>query len=241
MVYIPPENSRFYKNEIMDDLVQEIFDMCSRFNKVYIMGDFNARTSDMVDYIASDSFLMGYFHIYNNSSVPVARTTQDHGRPNNHGFKLIDICKSNHLLIVNGRKGSDLGLGKCTSKEVSVVDYLLVSYDAFDSISKFEVFDFDPIMSDVHCGITFCIKPFLRDVLRPKTVTHRTLKWNEEKVDDFKSNIDTNKVQEIYDALIGVHNLTVERNNFINSIANKISQVFIESANSTFGFRRMLT
>ena len=46
---------------------------------------------------------------------------------NNYGFRLLDFCKTVDVAIVNGRAGSDASIGKCPCKNVSVVDYALVS------------------------------------------------------------------------------------------------------------------
>ena len=69
---------------------------------------------------------------------------------NNYGFRLLDFCKTVDIAIVNGRAGSDASIGKCTCKNVSVVDYALVSSDLFPLISDFAVFDFCELYSDVH-------------------------------------------------------------------------------------------
>ena len=46
-----------------------------------------------------------------------------------------------------------VNIGKCTCKNVSVVDYALVSSDLFPLISDFAVLDFCELYSDVHCPI----------------------------------------------------------------------------------------
>ena len=69
---------------------------------------------------------------------------------NNYGFRLLDFCKTVDVAIVNGRAGSDASIGKCTCKNVSVVDYALVSSDLFPLISDFAVFNFCELYSDVH-------------------------------------------------------------------------------------------
>ena len=61
--------------------------------------------------------------------------------------------QNGNVAIVNGRAGSDASIGKCTCKNVSVVDYALVSSDLFPLISDFAVLDFCELYSDVHCPI----------------------------------------------------------------------------------------
>ena len=59
---------------------------------------------------------------------------------------------------MNGRLGSDKGIGKVTSKECSVVDYAITSLVMLPYFRKFEILDFDPIYSDVHCAVSFPIE-----------------------------------------------------------------------------------
>eukprot|EP00745_Piridium_sociabile_P007540 TRINITY_DN14980_c0_g1_i9.p1 TRINITY_DN14980_c0_g1~~TRINITY_DN14980_c0_g1_i9.p1 ORF type:complete len:145 (-),score=16.86 TRINITY_DN14980_c0_g1_i9:372-761(-) len=70
-----------------------------------------------------------------------------------YGFKMIDFCKTVNAVILNGCCGSDAGIGKCTCKDVSVVDYAIVSPDLITSVDDFKVLEFCELFSDVHCPI----------------------------------------------------------------------------------------
>ncbi|CAB4003557.1 Hypothetical predicted protein [Paramuricea clavata] len=52
-VYIPPEKSVYFENEIFDELKNDIVSFESRGN-VMILGDFNARTCKLEDFISND-------------------------------------------------------------------------------------------------------------------------------------------------------------------------------------------
>ena len=54
--------------------------------------------------------------------------------------------------------GSDKGIGKGISKNFSVVDYAIASPLLLPYFRKFEILDFDPIYSDVHCAVSFSIE-----------------------------------------------------------------------------------
>lgn len=54
---------------------------------------------------------------------------------------------------MNGRAGSDCGVGKVTCKNASVVDYMLGSPSIYPHIVDFFVDDFDECLSDVHCAV----------------------------------------------------------------------------------------
>ena len=43
-------------------------------------------------------------------------------------------------------------LEKKTCKDVSLVDYFLLFSDVFSAIKYFDILDYNPLFSDVHCG-----------------------------------------------------------------------------------------
>ena len=45
-------------------------------------------------------------HKLESYSVPITRNSQDLGKVNSHGIKLLDICKTHNLCIANGRQTS---------------------------------------------------------------------------------------------------------------------------------------
>ena len=73
---------------------------------------------------------------------------------NNYGRRLLKLCKSTGILIAYGRCGKDIYIGKHTCKDISLLDYLLLSQHSFSDIKCFEVHDFDPILVDVHSCLT---------------------------------------------------------------------------------------
>ena len=73
---------------------------------------------------------------------------------NARGKDLLDVCKLNDFLIMNGRKVGDL-FGSCTSHQwngSSVVDYFLAPNTFSQKILNFSVDKFVPWISD-HCPI----------------------------------------------------------------------------------------
>ena len=67
------------------------------------------------------------------------------------GRRLIGMCRSLNLIIMNGRFGKDKQIGKKTCKDSSTVDYIIISTNLAEYVSDFDVLDFDPILSDIHC------------------------------------------------------------------------------------------
>ena len=85
---------------------------------VMLTGDFNARSSKLEDFISND----GNKHLndFNRNNNQKSRENFD-STINNHGKRIIDICKIHDLRILNGRTKGD-SLGRPTFHGTSVVD-----------------------------------------------------------------------------------------------------------------------
>ena len=138
--------------------------------KICLIGDFNARTGKLKEFICLDNFLANHndfddetrqsleeCNVLIDSNIPLERTSVDN-HCNNYGYKLIDLCRNNNLFIVNGR----IGESRLTCKDSSTVDYVICSAVLFQSVKNFFVHDFCNLYSDVHCAISF-------DVINLKT------------------------------------------------------------------------
>ena len=171
-VYFPPDGSRFYDDHCYDYLVRSIHKHHDIENDLMlIVGDFNSRSGILNDIEKTDLSLLKHAttcpeiyeatdtrRLLEMNDVPLKQSSQDKGRPNALGYQLIDFCKNNDMIILNGRLGSDKGVGKVTSKEWSVLDYAIASPLMLPYIRKFEILDFDPIYSDVHCAVSLSIE-----------------------------------------------------------------------------------
>ena len=63
-------------------------------------------------------------------NVPLDRASEDIGRCNTYGYKLINFCKNNSLFILNGRIniGSDKGLSKVTCNNNNIIIIIKFAY-----------------------------------------------------------------------------------------------------------------
>jgi hypothetical protein len=68
---------------------------------------------------------------------------------NGYGEFLLEICKSNNLLIVNGRLGDNIS-GKVTCKGTSTVDYFICDYSLKQHIHNMQVVEQNSLYSDVN-------------------------------------------------------------------------------------------
>lgn len=122
-----------------------------------ITGDANACTSNLPDYVEIDQFLFKevlgeviQVGVYNNTLPQESKVRNSTcNKINKVGRKLLDICKTNNLLIVNGRLNPDI-TGKKTFRGVSLIDYTICTQSLFSSFKHFEVTELDPLFSDGH-------------------------------------------------------------------------------------------
>ena len=171
--YIPCEGSNFYENDLFDQIEHDVCLLQNNYNvPICLVGDFNARTATLSDFLDIEpevARITGFDQCNNHSvtkeifmemGIPIERHNQDPST-NNKGRKLIELCHSSDLQIVNGRVGEDRGIGKLTCYNTnggtSTIDYIVASDLLFPNITNFEVDIFDSCMSDVHCPVTMTL------------------------------------------------------------------------------------
>ena len=127
---------------------------------ICIAGDRNARTATSKDYLEvsdhENEYLCNEMSL-NSCDIQQSRNIVDKV-VNNYGNRLLTLCKTLEVFIVNGRLGEDANRGKLTCNNVSLVDYFICSPLIFPTVSNFEVLDFDPLLSDIHCAVTLTLK-----------------------------------------------------------------------------------
>ena len=162
VVYIPPENSKYYDISMFDDIATDLIMLKNVYNlPVCLLGDFNARTgaeSELLEYEelidCSNNHFIDKSESWVNQPFPshvisLKRKNCD-TVVNNHGHKFLEICKNFNLVITNGRVGTDRHRGDFTCANVSTIDYCAVSSDLIHFLDDFEVDIFDPLLSDKH-------------------------------------------------------------------------------------------
>ena len=244
VVYIPPENSRFLINDELMTLEMEITETCSKHKYIVLTGDFNARLSNLPDYTPRDTFLSDLFdfdsqteHFFNpvselaNYSVTCDRTSKD-TKTNNNGFRLLEICKNNNLFLVNGRIGCDENVGNFTYRNVSVLDYSIVSLDMFEFYQDFEVVEMDPLFSDGHCLLRSVLRfdLFLPNEENIQIGPPYKPKWKPEYCNDFIQHIDCTKINSL---LTTWENTDISKDT-INFVTNQIGQIFENATSKAF-------
>ena len=145
----PSKNQKAQNIDFFTEFNEEINIFNSR-GIVLVQGNLNARTGQDKDYIEYDKFDQHFVQNLNNQHT---RNSEDL-TINPRGKELLDVCKLNDILIMNGRKIGDL-FGKFTSHQwngSSVVDYAITSNEFSKNVLEFAVGEFVPWISD-HCPI----------------------------------------------------------------------------------------
>ncbi|KAL7402199.1 hypothetical protein ABVT39_011223 [Epinephelus coioides] len=161
--YVPPYMSRYSNSGILDDLTQVIIELSVDTNYILVCGDMNAHTYEREDWIIDEEEIDE--EEYNEETVCTAKMLEladiplrrksvdickDYG---GNGTVLLDMCKNLVLCIINGRCGEDKYVGKATSTDHTVIDYMIVSLSTLSRIKQFYVDDFDCLLSDKHCVV----------------------------------------------------------------------------------------
>jgi hypothetical protein len=176
--YVLPENSArlaYQSVHTFDRIEAHIADIVNQNSdaRFLLVGDLNARTSDRFDYIVDD--MSEHVPLPDDYivDVPVCSRASRDTVINSNGTRLLELCKSTGLRIVNGRKGTDANIGHftcITARGKSLVDYVVCSDQLLDNIISFNVGDIHPY-SD-HCAIDFNLAVAYND---PELVKRETV------------------------------------------------------------------
>ena len=169
-LYVSPQGSTHISSrDSIWGLLEEEITKFSQKGPVILIGDFNARTGSMPDYILHDSLECTQLPPDYIPDCPLARYSEDNIL-NGYGRELLNLCQGSKLRIVNGRVGLDKGIGKYTcftKRGKSVVDYVLASSEFLKSFYLFEVGALSEV-SD-HCPLLFELRLKVRIQIVSKT------------------------------------------------------------------------
>ena len=237
-MYILPTQSKVLKQDEIDffELLEIGIEKYCNLGKIYAIGDFNSRTSNCSDILDFDKYLEDDELLINHNSVnTTTRVNRDHVLDSN-GARLLHLCQTTGLVIANGRLLSDSQLGEFTfcshAGRTSVVDYLLLNYSDFDSISEFKILNFNEF-SD-HAPILFSIKTktcaFQNSNDNHNTHAQSNITWEESKVTEFRHML-LNNIEPLHSVLDDVFNSTTN----IDDVVTSFTSHLYERAHSIFG------
>ena len=195
IAYVSPEGSSIYRDEnngilLLENnlsLIKNKYNECS----LYLAGDFNARTSDLLDYIPDDNLRYVYNMDvdYNSDMFDLHRNNTDCERYNLFGKSLIELCCSFDVHIINGRVHNDIqgNITCCANGGRSVVDYHIISSQLFPYISFFNVEELDcsdhfPLLARI--SIPMYMNP-REENLPSKVLSYDSFIWQDRFAGDF--------------------------------------------------------
>ncbi|CAC5408710.1 unnamed protein product [Mytilus coruscus] len=258
-VYIPPENSKYASKEVFTKIEDELLHLQDNRCNIALLGDFNAKARTLVDFVVpddslfevldnfDDNELLVYLYDYQKlllHNISLSRFSEDTSSVNNYRYKLLDFCKRLNIYIGNSRlNGNDKSIGKKTCKDVSLVDYFLISSNVFPYVKSFDVLDYNPLYSDVHCGLSVYLHSNVKKNTTKQNVGHCSksnyIKWNAAKQDEFVEAIFSSQLS--FGELDTIFNEECEGNqvkNVIDKAVNKIGEIFRNTAKSIFGSKK---
>ena len=168
--YIPPQNSIYFDNQM--EMIETDIITYSNQGKIIIMGDLNARVGNEPDYITNDE-LDDFIPLPDSYCVDEITKIRAHcdAFVNECGKRLLELCISSNLRIMNGRFIGD-SMGRFTyysTLGASTIDYGICDKSILNLIKHFSVFPLTEY-SD-HCQIAFSILCFTNNTHKSKNST----------------------------------------------------------------------
>ena len=252
IIYVPPESSNYSSVDAFSEIELEFQRLNKNSEFICLLGDMNARTGILPDYVdlnANDDFFeqnvldiseftdvtilddMGLSRLRNSPDTVI----------NSFGRKLISFCKDNNLFIFNGRVGKDK-IGMSTSKNNSVIDYVVGTSLLLQIVHDFEIFEFNKLYSDVHSPLALTLR--LNDSFSGKKSTNkksfpRIKPWKQEKSELFKSNIDQEKLASLHSNLLDAISDTETVVKYdIDTFIQEVTSILLQSAEQTLGTQK---
>jgi hypothetical protein len=139
-----------------------------------------------------------------------------------------------HIIGNSTLNGNGKTVEKKTYKDVSLVDYFLLSSDVFSAIKYFDILDYNPLFSDVHCGLSVNKNTTTQDIGQGSNPIH--IKWNAAKQSEFAESNFHNETA--FGELDYIFNEQCEGNQakeIVNRVVNKIGEIFRNKATLIFG------
>ena len=235
-VYLPPlQSQRKAGEDVISTLEKEIHKYSTQ-GQILLLGDFNARTGTLNDFIENDADDFLTIHsTYNRDTHCPKRNNADY-TINKVGREILRLCIGNRLRILNGRLTGDLD-GKYTCYQTngaSTVDYALASEALIKKILGFQVQTLTTY-SD-HCPISLKLTPSRSHMVKdnvprqplckaaPTQKNFKRFLWKPDSKDKFLNALSNPNVQRLFDSFNSENHESIDDeisqfNEIINSVA----------------------
>ncbi len=169
--YIPPRTSKYSELDLFDEIEKELSNINWDTCEILLTGDCNSHVGNLEDCCELDRNLcnstgideilrqaMDTKKILVSRKINPNRVNCDKMPVELYSERLVELCNSAGIFIMNGGCGNDLLQVRPTTKMGTVVDYCIGTASLISRIFRFEVAEFDPIVSDVHCKVSLELK-----------------------------------------------------------------------------------
>ena len=196
---IPPQTSTFYNMYDESNGILMLREQIAKAlslkegSSLWLTGDFNARTGNLIDFIKDDkTLLFTGNNIYEPDNFSLPRFSKDN-IISKFGKYLINMCHETGTHFLNGRFPRDKSGEKtcCTANGTSTVDYMLATTYLFENIIDFKVSHIDD--SD-HFPL-ICLFKFQQiikdqsDEIKYEYEQSPTFKWSCEASENYRENV----------------------------------------------------
>ena len=135
VVYVPPIDFSYI------GIKHDIFDIIELEYSKYV-GDFNAHTSNLPDFITDEYtvFIGGQPNFVSSNILADSQRINMDTKANTYGKLLLELCKNTGIIIANGRLYQDKHRGSFTffhRNGSSVIDYMLFEPNCLSMIKLF--------------------------------------------------------------------------------------------------------
>ena len=247
-VYMRPISSSRNDMDTNVDCYELLFDELARVSDrggVIVAGDMNARVGEreeciiehesediVIDFDFPESDLL-HEHDFICNGMSVERVNQDK-IVNEYGVKLLQLCNTCDLAILNGRAGEDKNKGLftfCNHRGESTIDLVMCDKSLFNMIDKFKVHETN-VYSD-HKIVSFCLHCVRTgpEVLNCNRAGKLFAKWDENKKGDFISRVGSDSVANRVNDLIEI--LSTNGNvDILEEGTVKVTEILVEAGNA---------
>ncbi len=209
LCYIPPLNSKRMTVELAADhfsALQLLITETAVLGDVLCAGDFNARTGEGMDYLEDTDTTIRVDGVSWSSGQPDFPKRHNQDRVTNpHGRRLLDLCKSCNMLILNGRcdgdqHGAFTFASQNGSEGRSLVDYFLAPPHFLPHVQSLRIcppftpgfaFDHSPVLLDLN--VLASVDANTSDA----EPAFRSLRWDANKADAYAEALDSAPIQHL--------------------------------------------
>ena len=236
--YISDITSTYYDEKIFEELYADILKYTDEKTPILFTGDFNGRTGERDDSYRENELINQEIISTPNTFVNLPKRKNCDSIINSHGEKIIQLCLTFDLKILNGRMSGD-AIGNFThlntNKGESTIDYSICNKLIYESIDNFIILPLNE-KSD-HSKIVTLFKK--------ETVSHNpkkdTYKWNHLGV---RYKWDKNYKRKFIEALkindMLIDNITQRiEAGLIDSTGEKIQKLFLDAAKASLESKKI--